>query len=66
MNNLVVKFYEDKYDGDVLVHCAEKEYKVKSKFNDVYIVYCELEGDLNYGVSTSEAGSVYEIYRARD
>ena len=66
MENLVVKFYEDKYDGDDLIWYAGKEYQVKNRFEDSYIVYCELEGDLNYGVSTSEAGSVYEIYRARD
>jgi len=60
---IVIKFYEDMRDGDVLVWFADKEYEVQSVFNDAFIIPCEISTDLNYGVSPSEAGIKFDVYR---
>lgn len=61
--NLKIKFYEDMYDGEFLIWKKDKEYNVKCKFNDDFIVENELFEDLNYGVSPMDIGTKFDLYR---
>ena len=60
---LIVKFYEDMYDGDLLIWKKDKEYNVKCKFNDDFVVENELFEELNYGVSPLDIGTKFDLYR---
>lgn len=63
---IIITFYEDMKDAqDNLVWYADKEYIVKSIFNDAYILPCELDGEYNYGVSPTDAGIKFDVRRER-
>ena len=62
---LIVKFYEDMYDGDLLIWKKDKEYNVKCKFNDDFVVENELFEELNYGVSPLDIGKKFDLYRGQ-